>query len=128
MSDYANNGLLFGTPDATLGAGPLKVTSVTAGASATLPLVNGRKTVTTAGTDEALVASSTACSYVIATGLRTNTDIVCLGAAGVDAASSTRTGIPLSAGQSVGIPISDLNKLYIDAVVSGEGVAFCYFK
>ena len=87
---------------------------------------DGRKTVTSAGTAETLVASSTACKSVTITALEANTDAVCIGASTVVAALATRRGTPLLAGDSVTIVIDDLQKLYIDSVVNGEGVSFHY--
>lgn len=98
-----------------------------ASSTSTASLVNGRKVTASAGTSVALATTDT-CNYVVVTALRTNTDIVCIGADGVIAASGTRTGIPLSAGQSATIPVSDISHLFLDSVVDGEGVAFCYFK
>lgn len=121
MADYTNNSLKFDSN------GNLRVT-VGGSTFSSSSLGNGRKTVTTAGTPVALAASSTPCSSVVITALHSNTGIVCVGGTGVVAASGTRTGIPLSVGQSVSLPASDIAHVFVDSVVDGEGVAFCYIS
>ncbi len=96
------------------------------GESAFKNLTDGRKTVDTAGTAVAL-ATDTNCSKVIITAMLNNTDYVVVGGSTVVAMEATRRGIPLVAGQSMEISISNLNKVYLDVVVSGEGVTFVYF-
>ena len=87
---------------------------------------DGRKTVTTAGTRVPLSATSVACKKVTVTAMYENTDNVVVGGSTVVAAVLTRQGTPLTPGQSIDISINDLNKIYLDAVVSGEGVTFTY--
>lgn len=89
---------------------------------------HGRKTVTSAGTALALAATTT-CRYVIVTALDTNTDVISIGATGVIAsnASNLRTGVPLLPGQGIRIEVRDLASLFVDSVVSGEGVSYAYF-
>jgi hypothetical protein len=86
-------------------------------------LQNGRKTVTTAGTAVQLGASTGAESVAI-TALSTNTGVICVGGSGVKAATSERTGIALSAGQSASVPTDDVGDIYLDATVNGEGVSW----
>jgi len=89
---------------------------------------NGRKIVTTAGTAVRLVTSSTPARKVIITAEVDNGDYIVVGGSTVVAALATRQGTPLSAGSSLVIEnIRDLYEIYIDAVVSGEGVTFQYF-
>ncbi len=83
---------------------------------------SGSKTVSTAGTDVAL-ASSTACKSVVIQALDSNTGVIAVGSAGVDAATS---GIVLNPGDSVEMDVSNLGTIYIDATVSGEGVRYTY--
>lgn len=85
---------------------------------------HGTKSVTTAGTDVALAASTKA-KWVIVQALGDNTDDIAVGGSGVDAAT---TGIALAAGESVTLPIDNLADVFIDAAVSGEGVRFLYGK
>lgn len=86
---------------------------------------HGVKVVAAAGTDEAL-AASTAAKWVTIQAQTDNTDFVAVGAVGVDAAEAAGTGIMLDAGQSITIAIDNLAAVYVDALVSGEGVRFIY--
>jgi len=87
---------------------------------------HGVKSVTTAGTDVVL-ASSTACKRVIIQAQTDNTGWIAVGGSGVDATIATGTGVLLGAGDSVELDIDDLNDVYIDSTVSGEGVRYTYF-
>ena len=91
-------------------------------------IADGHKAVTTAGTAVALVSASTPCRLVVINAKPENTDTVVVGASTVVAASGTRRGISLIPGQSVTLRVTDLNVLYLDAVVSGEGVSYVYFN
>lgn len=86
---------------------------------------DGRQTVTTAGTRVQL-AASTPCISVCVTALAANTDKVVCGGPTVVAAAATRRGTPLAAGESVTYTVGDLRLVYLDAVVSGEGVSYSY--
>lgn len=88
---------------------------------------DGRKTVTTAGTAEAL-AGSTACKKVVIMAMIANTGNIVVGGSSVVAAEATRQGISLMAGASVQIEIDNLNKIYLDSEVNGEGVTFIYYS
>ena len=85
-----------------------------------------RKTVTSAGTAEKLHASLSVKSFVIRA-LESNTGIVYLGSSGVTSAN----GFELPPGGSItedffeGSPIT-LTDLWLDVVVSGEGVSVLY--
>lgn len=87
---------------------------------------DGRKTVTTAGTRVQLTTASTICLSVTLTALLENTGIICVGGSTIVASASTRTGIPLRKGDSVVIEVDNLNKVYIDSTVNGEGVSYYY--
>lgn len=87
---------------------------------------HGVKTVSTAGTDEAL-AGSTACKKVIIQSQTDNTGLIAVGASGVDATEATGTGVILYAGDSIEIDIDNLADIYIDSTVNGEGVRYIYF-
>lgn len=86
-------------------------------------LTPGRKTVAVPGTAEAIRASLT-CKWVQVTALKTNTQQVNVGGAGVLAAAGTSNGDPLNAGESVTYPVDNANKVFVDARVAGEGVSF----
>lgn len=87
---------------------------------------HGVTTVTTAGTDVAL-AASTACKRVIIQAQTDNTSTIAVGASGVDATIATGNGIVLYPGDSIEIEIDNLNDIYIDSLVNGEGVRYTYF-
>jgi len=86
---------------------------------------NGRKVVTSAGTDEAL-GGNVPCEEVIVTAETDNTGVIAVGVEGVIASLSTRTGVPLAAGASVTVATNNLNKIWIDSTVSGDGVTYLY--
>lgn len=91
-------------------------------------ITDGRKIVTTAGTRVAL-ASSTACKEVVITAELDNTGVVAVGAAATVVASlSTRTGVPLNAGDSIVLQIDNLADVGLDATVSGDGVTYVAFS
>lgn len=87
---------------------------------------DGRKTVTTAGTAVQVLATpiSRADSTCV-TALAGNTDKIVVGGSTVVAALLTRRGTPLAAGESVTYSC-DPSLLWIDSVVSGEGVSYSY--
>ena len=89
-------------------------------------IAHGVKTVTSAGTDVVL-ASSTAAKLVIVQAQTDNTDKIAVGGTGVDATVATGTGIILDPGDSVTLPCDNLADIFIDSLVSGEGVRFTYF-
>lgn len=91
----------------------------------TTGISDGRKTVTTAGTREAL-AASTSCKWVTITAETDNTGVVAVGGSTVVASLSTRTGTPLFAGDSVTILTDNLADIQLDVTVSGEGVTYTY--
>jgi len=88
---------------------------------------DGRKTVATAGTREAL-AVSTSCEKVDITAETDNTGIIVVGGSTVVAALATRQGIPLYAGDTYSFEIDNLADIYIDATVSGDGCTYTYFS
>ncbi len=88
---------------------------------------HGVETVDSAGTHQAIVTSSTPAKGVIVQAQTDNTNAIAVGATGVDAVIATGTGIILYAGDSVYIPCDDLAEVFIDALVTNEGVRFTYF-
>ena len=92
-------------------------------------LYTGTKSVTTAGTRVALTPSvRTPASWVIIQAKAANTGIIYVGGVAV----SSTSGIALLNGDNVTIPSMsgvtayDLQNIYIDASVNGEGVLFTY--
>lgn len=88
---------------------------------------HGVKVVEEAATDEPLVASSTPAKIVTIQAQTDNTSVVAVGGSGVDATVATGTGIILYPGETITLPCDDLAEIYIDSLVSGEGVRFIYF-
>lgn len=87
---------------------------------------HGVKTITTAGTDEAL-AGSTTCKRVTVQSQTDNTGLIAVGATGVDATEATGNGVILYPGDTFEIEIDNLADIFIDSTVNGEGVRYTYF-
>ena len=87
---------------------------------------DGRKVVTTAGTREAL-AASTACTKVVICAETDNTGVIVVGGTTCVASLATRRGIPLESGDTVTIEIDNLSKINLDSTVNGDGVTFTYY-
>ena len=109
--------------DSTLNA--LKVTVVGADSTVTGG-ADGLKTVTSAGTDVVL-AGDVSCQKVDIQAQTDNTGLIAVGFTGVDATEATGTGVILYAGDVYSIEVSNLNLIYIDSTVSGEGVRYTYY-
>lgn len=82
---------------------------------------SGKKTVTSAGTAEALAGSTSVLSVTIRA-LGTNTGQVYVGNSGVDSTN----GFQLDSGDTVSLDIDDLSDVYIDVDTSTEGVTYLY--
>ena len=90
-------------------------------------IAHGVKTVTSAGTHEPLVASSTPAKRVICQAQTDNANGVAVGGDTVDATVATGNGILLYAGDwTPWIEVDDLADVYVDSLASGEGVRFIY--
>lgn len=89
-------------------------------------LRDGRQTVTTGGTAVQLSSTSTRCRSLVVTAETDNTGIIVVGGTTVVASLATRRGTPLAAGDSIGIDISNLNSVWLDTTVNGDGVTFSY--
>jgi hypothetical protein len=87
---------------------------------------NLRKVTVTAGTAVALSASSLPVREAVVTALETNTGVVVPGASNVAAASGTRNGPGLNAGDAVMLGPVDLADVYIDSTANTEGVSVAY--
>ncbi len=75
--------------------------------------------VTTAGTRVQLSGTSVPASHVHLAAKPGNTQYIYVGDSNV---SSTRYSSRLGPGEEVDLPVSDLNKVYLDSDVNGEGV------
>jgi hypothetical protein len=83
-------------------------------------IYNGQKTVSTAGSAEALAASQAIVSGVHVKALIANTGKAYVGNSGV----SSSNGYELDPGESVFIEIANLATVYVDVAVNGEGVSY----
>jgi|SRR3990167_523826 len=88
----------------------------------------GLKTVTTAGTRVQLSTSESAVKGVIIQAIETNEGYIAYGGSDVVAAAATRKGCVLAAGESILLPVHDLNKVYIDSTISGEKISYLPIK
>lgn len=91
-------------------------------------IVSGRRIIATAGDELPLVSDDISCTKIIITALSSDTGVVCVGDKYVVAATATRQGIPLTAGQSITLPINSVNKVYIDSTANSDGVSFIYLQ
>lgn len=86
---------------------------------------DGRKTVASAGTAEALSATSTDFTTLIVTAETDNTGIITISEDAPIAALGTREGTPLSAGDSrIFDSYGNLTSVKIDSTVSTDGVTY----
>ncbi len=86
----------------------------------------GRKTIGTPGTEEAL-AASTVCKRVVISGLIGNKKPVAVGFNGVVAAQGSETGKILYPGDTIEILINNLATIFVDVQTANDGVAYLYF-
>lgn len=96
--------------------GDVDVTSLPQGAA----VLHNKKTVASAGTQEALAGSSVLKHSVTIKALAGNTNNVYVGSSTVSSAN----GYVLDAGETLTLQISNLNLVYIDVDTNGEGVTF----
>lgn len=87
----------------------------------------GRTVVAAAGTAVQLHADLAA-RKVIITAETNNTGIITVGGSGVIADLATREGTPLLAGDhfEITVPGGNLNTIYLDSTVNGDGVTYTY--
>lgn len=89
----------------------------------------GGKNVAVAGTPEQLSADSVPTRIIAMTARPGNTGKIAYGFTdAVDATPGAEVGALLDAGQSVSLPVANLNLVYLDAEVGGEGVSFTWVK
>ena len=110
-------GLVDALPAGTNNIGDVDVLSTVQPAAPTTP-TSGVKTVTTAATRVQL--DTVTCKSVSIKAHSANTGLIYVGGSGVAAANGYR----LSAGDTVDIAIDNVNRLWIDSAVNGEGVSY----
>ena len=88
-------------------------------------LFNGDKAVAVAGTAEALVSVATPCYEVTIQAKSTNTDKIFIG--GENVPNDETGGVFLTGGQSITLTPIDLQQIFVNSVVNGEGVSFIYW-
>lgn len=97
-----------------------------------MKIVTGRKTITTAGTEERLVSSALAAYAVVIQAETDNTGKIAVGDASINAVAPNERGAILTAGQAVSLTPNfdgdriDLTTIFVDCSVNGDGVTFTY--
>jgi hypothetical protein len=112
---------LPGTVEADIAASKARLDAINAAQGAPGAIYGGTKTVTTPGTRVVLGASQALTEGVQLRGLDTNAQVVYAGNASV---SSTGNGTRLSAKEPLFIRCNNVNLIYLDAAVAGEGVTW----
>ena len=87
----------------------------------------GRQIVATAGSAVQL-ASSLNIGQVIIVAEFNNTGVITVGGSGVIADEATRVGVPLNPCDAAIISINNINKIYIDSTIDGDGVTYTVVK
>jgi len=87
-------------------------------------LLGGRKIVTTSGTRVQITATSTPCQGVIVQSLRSNTGNISVGGSDVLGTLGSESGIEITPGQTITIFCKDLNMIWLDSDVNGEGAQY----
>lgn len=89
---------------------------------------DGRTVVATAGTRVQLSTVSIPCQKVEIVAETDNTGVIVVGGTTVVALLATRRGVPLNAGDVHTITdVDNLNKIYLDTTVNGDGVTYVYY-
>lgn len=90
--------------------------------------VTGLKAITTANTPEQITATSTPIKRVVIQAKSSNVGTIVIGFANTVRASPSASinGIDLQAGDAYTVDINNLNKVWIDASISGESVTYHY--
>lgn len=88
---------------------------------------SGRQTVATAGTAVQLSSASVVTKKTVICAEDDNTGTIAVGSTNVSAALATRNGIYLLTADCAVISVNDLNKIYLDSTINGDGVTYAYF-
>jgi hypothetical protein len=88
----------------------------------------GRVVVTTTGTAVQVSTANTPCFGIEITAESDNTGLIVVGCVSVVAAIATRKGIPMGASDVyTTYDVDNLNKIYLDSTVNGDGVTYAYY-
>ena len=88
-------------------------------------VLDGNKTVTTAGTAVQLASPGVSCNYVAITALLANTGLISVGGSTTTPTGTVR-GDVLAAGDSTVVLINNTSRVYINSSTPSEGVSFRY--
>lgn len=91
-------------------------------------IVDGTAKVAVAATAVQVSAASIPCRRVEVTAFSENAGVVVVGASTVLATAGSRRGRSLAPGESVILPVQDVNMLYIDALNANDGISYVAFK
>lgn len=92
-------------------------------------IVDGNTTITTAGTPVRITSTSTPCAGVWVAGDTGNAGIIYVGSSTVDGVASQQRGISVEpAGNSVFIPVNNLDLLYVDSQENGDIAVWSYLQ
>ena len=83
----------------------------------------GRKTVSIMGTRVQLASSQTIGGVIIVAEFG-NGGVICVGDNNVIADAATRRGVPLNPGDAVILNIDNIDKIWIDSTINGDGVTY----
>ncbi len=86
-------------------------------------ITDGSLSVATAGVRTRFTTANIPCFSITMTANSANTGMLSVGGSAIVAVSN---GLPLSAGDTAIIEIDNLNKLYLDSTVNGEGLTYYY--
>ena len=111
-------------PDRLVNLGDSSYAPATWNKNVPTSIMDGRKAVTTAGTAVQLSSTSVPVYGVLLVAETANTGTVVAGSTTVVASSSTRQGVPLNKGDGIYLHVNNLNKVWLDSTVSGEGVTY----
>ena len=90
-----------------------------------LELATNKLEITVAGTPETIPTIGQI-REVMVTAKLDNTGLIVVGGSNIDANMSTMVGQPLYSGDTFIVDVDELDLIYVDAEVSGEGVLYLY--
>ncbi|MDP2654889.1 MAG: hypothetical protein Q8Q08_12785 [Candidatus Omnitrophota bacterium] len=85
----------------------------------------GQKTVTVSGTPEQL-GSGKVPSELVIKALAANTGTICVGYSSATAQKASGDFFPLAAGESLALATDNLDDIWLDVMVSSDGVAYAH--